>query len=132
MPVYSGPVSCPMVYDSSSDSPKHVWPYPSGIQGSKKKKKDFLFPDDRLEMASDRWAVQQYQYSYYPYDPYYSYSHACARNCSYFATTTLASRYSPRSTEQPPCTPSSRVVSMRWSRQVICRKKKKYHLITSR
>ena len=105
---------------------------PSGIQGSKKKKKDFLFPDDRLEMASDRWAVQQYQYSYYPYDPYYSYSHACARNCPYFATTTLASRYSPRSTEQPPCTPSSRVVSMRWSRQVICRKKKKYHLITSR
>ena len=66
-------------------------------------------------MASDRWAVQQYQYSYYPYDPYYSYSHACARNCSYFVTTTLASRYSPRSTEQPPCTPSSRVVSMRWS-----------------
>ena len=53
-------------------------------------------------MASERWAVQQYQYSYYPYDLYYSYSHANAWNCSYFATTTLAPRHSPRSTEQPP------------------------------
>ena len=94
----------------------------------RKKKKDFVFPDYRLEMASERWAVRQYQYSYgHPYDPYYSYSHAYAWNCSYFATTTLAQRYSPRSTEQPPSTPSSRVVSMRWPRKVICRKKKKYH-----
>ena len=65
-----------------------TWWYP----GVKKKKKDFLFPEYRLEMASERWAVRQYQYSYgHPYDPYYSYSHTYAAwNCSYFATTTLA------------------------------------------
>ena len=51
----------------------------------------FLFSDYPLEMASERWAVRQYQYSYYPYDPYYSYSHAYAWNCSYFATTTYSS-----------------------------------------
>ena len=90
-----------------------------------KKKKYLLFPDDLLEMASEPWAVRQCQCYYgQTYDPYYSYSHAYAWNCSYFATTTLAQRYSPRSTEQPPSTPSSRVFSMRWPRTVICRKKK--------
>ena len=53
-------------------------------------------------MVSERWAVRQYPYSYYPCNPYYSYSHAYAWNCSYSATTTLAQRYSPRSSEQPP------------------------------
>ena len=46
-------------------------------------------------MASERWAVRQYQYSYYPYDPYYSYSHAhagdCSRFCDYYSSAEIPS-----------------------------------------